>query len=99
PLEQARTEVLEETGLPADRLQLVAEGSKPVYARERSKVYVVHSFLFRTVQPSIQLDWEHDALRWVDPGELSRFPTVPKLEKVWSLLAPTGAPRRAGNKN
>jgi len=92
PLEQAFREVLEETGLGASVLDLVSEGA-PVLARDGARVFVVHPFRFRTRSTEVRLDWEHTRAEWVEPSEIRRRATVPKLDQVWESLA--GAPPKA----
>lgn len=84
-LEQARTEVLEETGIPASELDLAAEGEL-VRAREGNQVFVVHPFLFRVVAPEVRLDREHVEAEWVDAAEIAKRRTVPKLEEAWESV-------------
>lgn len=88
PLEQAFREILEETGLHADDLELRSEGFS-VLARDGSKVFVVHPFRFSARRTAIQLDWEHDRAEWVDPVEVRRRLTVPKLDRAWESVAAT----------
>ena len=33
---------------------------------------------------TIKLDWENAESRWIDPGELHKFQTVPGLEAAWA---------------
>jgi ADP-ribose pyrophosphatase YjhB (NUDIX family) len=88
PLAQALTEIREETGLAAERVELVCQGEL-LLSRDRERVYVVHPFRFRVQRPEIRLDWEHTELRWVAPSEIPTFPTVPRLEETWRRVAPT----------
>jgi len=92
PLEQAFREILEETGLTANDIDLVSEGA-PVLARDGARVFVVHPFRFRTRSTEVRLDWEHTRAEWVDPTEIGRRPTVPKLDRVWESVA--SAPPKA----
>lgn len=87
--EQALREIREETGVEAKHLTLAARG-RLVYARDGARVYVVHPFRFRSDAPEIRLDWEHTEHAWVDPAEIGRRPTVPKLDRVWAAVAPRG---------
>ena len=86
PLEQAYREILEETGLGAGDLELIAEGH-PVLARDGSRVFVVHPFRFHARRTDIRLDWEHTRAEWVEPDEIRLRPTVPKLERVWESVS------------
>jgi len=89
PLEQAFREILEETGLGAADLDLLNEGA-PVLARDGARVFIVHPFRFRARRTDVRLDWEHTRAEWVDPAEIRRRPTVPKLDRVWESV--TAAP-------
>jgi hypothetical protein len=86
PLEQAFREILEETGLTANDIELRSEGA-PVLSRDGSHVFVVHPYRFRAVRTDVRLDWEHTRAEWVDPSEIRRRPTVPKLDRAWESVA------------
>jgi len=92
PLAQAQREVFEETGISSDRLEVAAEGS-PVLVREGSTVFVVHPFRFRASGSEVQLDWEHVKAEWVDPAEIGRRATVPKLDQAWRAVRDPAAPK------
>ncbi len=81
PLDQALTEIREETGISSAELTLLARG-RMVYARDGDRVFAVHPFRFRARAPTVRLDWEHSELAWVDPAEVPRRETVPKLDRV-----------------
>ncbi|HKN07205.1 MAG TPA: NUDIX domain-containing protein [Thermoplasmata archaeon] len=86
PLRQAFREILEETGLSAEDLELMGEGD-PVLARDGARVFVVHPFRFRVRRTEVRLDWEHRRAEWVEPGEIGRRRTVPKLDRVWDAVS------------
>lgn len=86
PLDQAYREVQEEVGLGRDALRNEATGA-PVLARDGRRIFVVYPFRFRVHDPEIRLDWEHVRAEWVDPSEIRRRPTVPKLDQVWEALS------------
>ena len=92
PLEQAYREVEEETGLARGRLELRASGD-PVLARHEDTVYVVHPFRFGVGSVDVRLDWEHVRCEWVDPSEVRRRSTVPKLDLAWESVARAPAPK------
>jgi 8-oxo-dGTP pyrophosphatase MutT (NUDIX family) len=92
-LEQALLEIREETGLPEEQVHLVGMGQPlEVPTLELSTLWVVHPFLFNVDDPdAIRLDWENTELRWVKPGELRRYDTVPALaEALESCLKKPG---------
>ncbi|MCI4345388.1 MAG: NUDIX domain-containing protein [Thermoplasmata archaeon] len=93
PEDQARREIEEETGLRATELELRAR-AEPVYVREGARGYIVHPFLFTVRRTELRLDWEHTEARWVDPEEIRKFSTVPKLVEVWNRLATDAAERK-----
>jgi ADP-ribose pyrophosphatase YjhB (NUDIX family) len=88
PLEQALTEIQEETGLLDDAVSLVA-APPPIRIERPSQgwVWIVHPFLFDAVSPELRLDWEHDEYRWIEPGELATSDCVAWLPVVWAALA------------
>lgn len=92
PLAQARREVHEETGLGPERLELADEGA-PILVRESSTVFIVHPFRFLVSAPELRLDWEHVTAEWVDPKEIARRPTVPKLDRAWWAVRGSGEPK------
>jgi hypothetical protein len=43
----------------------------------------VHPFLFHVRAPEkIKTDWEHTEVKWIKPGELKKYETVPGLAKA-----------------
>lgn len=92
PLDQVYREIREEVGLGREALRLAVEGA-PVLARDGGRVFVVYPYRFRTLSGEIRLDWEHVRAEWVEPSEIRRRPTVPKLDRVWEAVQPTPAPK------
>ena len=90
PIEQAYTELEEETGLGRDDVVLLKEGAPlDVYDRERDRLWRVHPFLFAVDDPArIRLDWEHVERRWVWPGEIERLDAVPGLADALQRVYP-----------
>nr|BBH89565.1 hypothetical protein KTC_43160 [Thermosporothrix sp. COM3] len=84
-LEQAYTEIQEETGLNRDQLRLLKTGAVVQHVDEAlGRHFFIHPFLFEVVPPfTIQPDWEATEMRWIVPDELTRFETVPKLPEVY----------------
>jgi len=80
--EQARREIREETGLSAADIELLRAGEPLTFEdADLDTRWTVHPFLFR-VRPgaAIAIDWEHTEARWVRPGTLGRYRTVPRLK-------------------
>ena len=55
-------------------------------ADDCSFVTLVYPFLFEAASASLQLDWEHDEYRWIDPAELDSSDCVPWIRDVWLAL-------------
>ncbi|MGQ9582829.1 MAG: NUDIX domain-containing protein [Thermoplasmatota archaeon] len=98
PLERAFREILEETGLLEENLRLIRGGERVVVpagaAHPARVVFIVHPFLFEVRSGRVRLDWEHTEHRWVRPGELGRFETVPALVKALESVLKKAMPAR-----
>jgi len=81
-LEQAFTEISEETELYRKDLKLIKKGEPlEVIDRNLNRRWIVHPFLFHVKTPEkIKLDWEHTEIKWIKPKELDRYKTVPGLK-------------------
>lgn len=82
PLERAYVEIEEETGLRAEQLRLVTHADPlEIVDHDIKRHWRIYPFLFEVTpeSPQISTDWEHQDWRWVEPEELKRFATVPKL--------------------
>ncbi|MDI6858600.1 MAG: NUDIX domain-containing protein [Dehalococcoidia bacterium] len=95
PLDQAMTEISEETGLGNDDVTLVAAGEPlPVDDAQSGLRWLVYPFLFDMASGrDVELDWENVEGRWVAPEELSRYDTVPALEDALRRVWPSGRTR------
>lgn len=95
PLEQALTEIREETGASADAVRLLKEGA-PVAFNDSTigQSWVVHPFLFLlSPSASLKTDWEATEHAWVAPETISTYETVPKLaEALEAVYPPRDAP-------
>lgn len=82
-LEQAVQELHEETGLGVADLDRFDPGPVLVLADPRGGWWRVHTFRAATRVRRLELNWEHDAYRWVAPARLRRFDgQVPWLGQV-----------------
>ena len=89
PQDRAWQEIREETGLDRRHVELLKVGKPfPVTDPELGRRWIVHPFLFqvRAEAPAVCLDREHDAHRWIAPGELANYPTVPKLAEAFQRI-------------
>ena len=70
PLDQAYTEIDEETGLGRDDVELLKEGDPLlIHDHDNDRTWQVHPFLFEVKDSSrIRLDWEHVDRRWIWPS-------------------------------
>lgn len=93
PIEQAYTEIREETGLCKQGVRFLKRGTVIEHVDEAlGRHWLVHPFLVEVLAPeAIQLDWEAEELRWIAPAELTNYETVPKLYEAF-LSAMQGEP-------
>lgn len=90
PLQQALTEIREETGLVPGEVELQNRGEPlDVDDPERGLHWRVYPFRFR-VDPdaSVHTDWEHETHRWVEPDAIRQLRTVPALYEAWTRVQP-----------
>ncbi len=88
PLEHALEELQEETGLSREQVALVRAGAPvPLGEPAERPPWLVHPFLFELLSGEPRLNWEHQALAWIDPGDLERYDTVPWLPRVYQAVA------------
>ncbi len=80
--EQTLIEIEEETGLCPKDVELVKKGS-PLEAEDEDIKWVVHPYLFRIKErDKVKIDWEHSNKRWIKPGEIDNYETVPRLKEA-----------------
>lgn len=92
PLDQAYTELAEETGLTRADVRLLRTGAPLAFRDEAAgQAWVVHPFLFAVAHPErVRLDWEATESRWVHPDEVARLPGVPQLAEALAAVYPLG---------
>ncbi|MBV9689055.1 MAG: NUDIX domain-containing protein [Ktedonobacteraceae bacterium] len=85
PDEQAYTEIREETTLQGEQVRMLKRGAVVEYSDEElGRHFYIHPFLFEVLTPdSIQTDYEATQMRWIDPSELGKYETVPRLLEVY----------------
>jgi len=89
PLARAKTEILEETGIDEEEIELLKANKriKIKAAQYKNHEWNIFPFLFRTKNSEIKLNWENSEFKWVEPNEIKNYETVPELEKIlFSLL-------------
>jgi 8-oxo-dGTP diphosphatase len=86
PFETALKEIREEAGLLSDDVSLLRKGdTAPISDLYEGKRYdwVIHPFLFEVKKKDkVHIDWEHVEYRWIDPGDIGRYETVPGLKEI-----------------
>ncbi len=84
PDEQALVEISEETGLSGKEIEMEKKGdSLAVEDKEMGVRWVVHPYLFHVKdRGKIKINWEHKELRWINPGEIDDYQTVPMLKEA-----------------
>jgi 8-oxo-dGTP diphosphatase len=89
PYQQALEEIKEETGLDRENVKLIKEGQPlDVVDEQMGRKWIVYPFRFQVMEPGkIEIDWEHTELRWIDPKDIGKYPTVPKLLETWERVA------------
>lgn len=83
PEKAARRELEEEVQLGKARLARSIDAER---FRDGDVVWTVHAFLFDVRDLKIKVDWEHQAYEWVSPEDVSKYPTVPGLQKIVGRL-------------
>jgi len=88
PEEQALIEVNEEVSLDSDDVHLLKKGDPLVIDdKELGTRWVVHPFLFHVNAPDkVKIDWEHREYKWIEPGDIDRYDTVPGLKSTLELV-------------
>jgi PncC family amidohydrolase len=88
PLDQAYAEIREETGLFKSSVKLISTG-KPIEIIDNNLhiKWIVHPFLFHVTDPErVRTDWEHTEFKWIKPGDLRKYKTVPGLKRALSIV-------------
>ena len=89
PLDRAKTEIFEETGINQNEVELLKsiEQIKIKAAQYKNHEWNIFPFLFSTKNSEIKLNWENSEFKWIEPNEIKNYETVPELEKIlFSLL-------------
>ncbi len=90
PLESAREEIREETGLDIDSVSLEREGEPFTVTDSALEIrWTVHPFRFATTTRDVRPNWETAEIAWVPPPEIRERETVPDLWTSWDRVRPT----------
>jgi 8-oxo-dGTP pyrophosphatase MutT (NUDIX family) len=82
--EQALLEIVEETNLSEQDIELIKKDEPLVFNDEVLHLRkVVYPYLFRVRdRRRIKIDWEHKELRWIRPEDLGDYDTMPQLKET-----------------
>ena len=88
PIKRAKKEILEETGMREDLISLLrtAKEIRVISTQYSNHEWIVFPFLFSTRESKIRLNWENSEYRWISANEISKYQTVPSLDKVLASL-------------
>ncbi|HXV38436.1 MAG TPA: NUDIX domain-containing protein [Nitrosopumilaceae archaeon] len=87
PLQRAKIEIFEETGISENNLALARTASQmQVSSQYSNHGWIIHPFLFTIKESKIKLNWENSEFRWISPDDISKYRTVPSLDKVLARL-------------
>lgn len=84
PLARAKIEIFEEIGINNEEITLLKEAEvmrifSPQYENHEWEVY---PFLFEIQESKIKLNWENSEFKWINAEDISKYDTVPNLDKV-----------------
>ena len=84
PLERAKIEIFEETGIREEQIKLLkaADEMRVVSPQYKNHEWEIFPFLFESKNPVVKLNWENSDSKWILANELKNYKTVPNLEKV-----------------
>ena len=84
PLTRAKIEIFEELGISDGQIVLLkeAEEMRIKSAQYQNHEWEIYPFLFEVENPEIKLNWENSEYKWIKAEEITKYETVPSLEKV-----------------
>lgn len=86
PIDQAYTEIREETGFGQKTVELKKEG-EAIDVDDGDNHWRVHPFRFgMSGSGSPEMDHEHTEYRWIEPSDLKTMETVPRLWETWERV-------------
>ena len=90
PDEQAYIELVEETRLEREDVELCRKGEPlQVEDEQLGTRWIVHPYLFHIKnRDRIQTDWEHVEAKWISPLDIGKYNTVPRLQETLERVYP-----------
>jgi len=84
PISRAKTEIFEEVGIKHYQIKLLKRSKEMriISPQYKNHEWVVFPFLFSVKNPTIKLNWENSDYKWIKSEEISKYETVPNLDKV-----------------
>ncbi len=84
PLDRAKIEIFEETGIREEEIELLKEVKqmKILSQQYKNHEWSIFPFLFKAKNPKIKLNWENSEFKWIEQNEIKNYETVPELEKI-----------------
>jgi 8-oxo-dGTP pyrophosphatase MutT (NUDIX family) len=88
PEETAFKEILEETDLQKNQIELIGSVPPILIDIDTQNEALIYPFLFKTDNPIIKLDWEHTEYKWVKLNMINNLETVPRFNDILKALMP-----------
>ena len=79
--EKILEELREEVGIAEKNIKSLILGKDYEFTHNKKTWNVYPALAELKNKPTIELDWEHTEYKWIKPGELKNFDTVPELDK------------------
>jgi ADP-ribose pyrophosphatase YjhB (NUDIX family) len=87
PARQALTEIREETGLTVVELEDFLAGPVLDLPDPAGQTWRVHVFTAQAARAEVELNWEHDAVRWITwPSAVATMALVPWLTDLMDAM-------------
>jgi len=87
PLQRAKIEIFEEIGVTENSFVLLKTAPQmQISSQYTNHEWTVFPFLFSVKEPIIKLNWENSEYMWIYANEISKYQTVPSLDKVLASL-------------
>lgn len=87
PLQRAKIEIFEELGVTEDKITLLKTAPQfQISSQYTNHQWMIFPFLFSVKESEIKLNWENSEYKWINANEISKYQTVPSLDKVLASL-------------